>query len=193
MMRGGEERDDVAGHADQQGRARSSRRRPRRPRAPGASRPRGSSSMPAIRPMVLMSMTCFGIPQAVHSRVRPIVGQRRRRPGQQALGRIDRRAWRDRRRRRHRMAGIGIAVEQLDRVVSGPCINASWILPLAKTAPIGTHAVWSAPWRVDDEIRRRRRTGRSRSGAPRRPNPVMTSSKTSRMPCRSQIARRRWR
>ena len=67
----------------------------------------------------------------------------------------------------------------------------SWISRLAATAPMGTVALLIALAMV-------RRSGFTSKyceakGAPRRPKPVMTSSKISRMSCFVQSSRRRWR
>ncbi len=70
-------------------------------------------------------------------------------------------------------------------------MKTSWIAPLANTAPIGTAPLVMPLATVI-------RSGVTlkcvaANGEPRRPKPVMTSSKISRMPCLSQIARRRSR
>ena len=66
-------------------------------------------------------------------------------------------------------------------------MKTSWIAPLANTAPIGT-----APLLIP--LATVIRSGVTlkwvaANGDPRRPKPVMTSSKISRMPCLSQMAR----
>ena len=60
------------------------------------------------------------------------------------------------------------------------------------TAPIGMATVGQALGHGED-VGRDARSRCAANGAPRRPKPVMTSSKMSRMPCSSQIARRRSR
>ncbi len=67
----------------------------------------------------------------------------------------------------------------------------SWISVFARTAPIGMVALLIALAQV-------RMSGVTlkycaANGVPRRPKPVITSSKISRMPCLSQMARSRSR
>ena len=73
----------------------------------------------------------------------------------------------------------------------GPWTMASWTFRWAKTAPMG-RAPLVMPLAV---VMMSGVTPRAwaAKGSPSRPKPVMTSSKISRMPCRSQMARRRSR
>ncbi len=90
----------------------------------------------------------------------------------------------------HRMTGVGVAVEQLDGSLAGrhhvvidgvahqhgPHGDGAIGQPLAQVIMSGmTSNSWAA------------------KGAPRRPKPVITSSKISRMPCLVQISRSRLR
>ena len=70
-------------------------------------------------------------------------------------------------------------------------MKASWIWPLTNTAPIGTQPfVMPLATVIMSGV-----TSKcvAANGEPRRPKPVMTSSKINKMPCLSQISRRRFR
>ncbi|MNH44598.1 hypothetical protein D3C79_1068040 [compost metagenome] len=70
---------------------------------------------------------------------------------------------------------------------SGPFMKASWISEVTKTAPIGMTPL-VRPLAV---VMMSGLTSKycAANGVPRRPKPVMTSSKINRMPCLVQMSR----
>ncbi len=75
--------------------------------------------------------------------------------------------------------------------LSGPWVKASWIASETSTAPIGTQPeVMPLATVIMSGVTPKRCAA---NGSPTRPKPVITSSNTSRMPCRSQISRSRCR
>jgi len=67
----------------------------------------------------------------------------------------------------------------------------SWMLLRVMTAPMGTAALFMAlATLIMSGLTPKKSAAK---GVPRRPKPVMTSSKISRTPCLSQMERRRWR